>query len=154
LQSRRNRFAISAQMRALHALIVAFRKAARGMIPCGWRPSVGTSRSIFSHESAQPIHVPQCNVGPWKRRLDSCLVKSIEDGDPQIRAYAMPVVKVDKCIELEFKTVRPELFELRGRRRRRQDIRIVLRYCHQDRPDFAWIAPASHTHRNCDAAEV
>ena len=109
---------------------------------------------MFSHDSAQPIHVPQCNVGPWKRRLDTCLVKSIEDGDPQIRAYAAAFVKVDKCIELEFKTVRPELFELHGRRRRRHDIRVVVRNLQQDRPDLAWIAAASHTHRDCDAAEV
>ena len=123
-------------------------------MPVGCRPSVRTSRSIFRHDAAQPIYVPQCNVSPWKRRPDTRVIESIEDGDPQIRAYATAFIKVDKRIELEFETVRPELFELHGRRRRRHDIRVVVRNLQQDRPDFAWIAAASHTHRDCDAAEV
>ena len=117
----------SAISASLHALIVAFRKVARAMTPVGCRPSVGSSRSIFGHHPAQPIYVPQCNVCPWKRTGDAAFVKGVEDGDPQIGARATAVVKVDKRIELEFETVRPERFELDRRRRRRHHIRIALR---------------------------
>ena len=112
----------------LHTLIVVFGKAGRAMTPVGCRPSVRSSGSIFCHHPVQPIYVPQCNVCPWKRRTgDAAFVKGIEDGDPQIGARANAVVKVDKRIELEFETVRPERFELDRRRRSRCDIRIALR---------------------------
>src|ERR1700731_1263470 len=78
------------------------------MTPVGCRPSVGSSRSIFGHHPLQPIYVPQCNVCPWKRTGDAAFVKGVEDGDPQIGARATAIVKVDKHIELEFETVRPE----------------------------------------------
>src|ERR1700736_3344000 len=120
--------AISAHMRGgLHALIVAFRKVARAMTPVGCRPSVGSSGSIFCHHPAQPIYVSQCNVCPWKRTGDAAFVEGVEDRDPQIRACATAFVKVDKRIELELETARPELFELDRWRRRRHHIRIALR---------------------------
>src|SRR5580704_11503254 len=123
-QSRRSWSAISA---GVHALIVVLRKVAQAMTPVGCRPSVRGSGSIFCHHPVQPIYVPQCNVCPWKRTGDAGFVKGIEDGDPQIGACANAVVKVDKRIELEFETVRPERFELDRRRRRRCDVRIALR---------------------------
>src|ERR1700720_3793426 len=123
-QSRRSWSAISA---GPHALIVVLRKVTQAMTPVGCRPSVGSSRSIFGHHPVQPIYVPQCNVCPWKRTGHAAFVKGIEDGDPQIGARATAVVKVDKRIELEFETVRPELFEFDRRRRRRHYIRIALR---------------------------
>src|SRR5580704_17864287 len=126
----------------------------RPMTPVGCRPSVGSSGSIFCHHPVQPIYVPQCNVCPWKRTGDAAFVEGVEDRDPQIRACATAFVKVDKRIELELETVRPELFELDRRRRRRHHIRIALRNVQQDRSDFAWIAPTSHAHRDYDAAEI
>jgi len=63
-------------------------------------------------------NVPQCNVCPWKRTGDAAFVEGVEDRDPQIRACATAFVKVDKGIELELETVRPELFELDRRRKK------------------------------------
>src|SRR5262249_26460934 len=79
----------------INVLIVESRKVMRAMTPVRYRPTVGSCESMFRHYPVQPIYVPQCNVCLWKRTGDATLVKGVENGNPQIRACATGVVKVD-----------------------------------------------------------
>ena len=62
---------------------------------------------ILGDRLAQPIHVPQRDVGLPKRNCDAGFVEGIEDGDPQIRARAAGFVEVvNERVELEIESWR------------------------------------------------